>query len=53
MLWECKGGHKWLANSNSIRRGSWCPVCTGKIQFEFKDSIKKFLMEEKYLYENQ
>lgn len=53
MLWECKDGHKWLANSNSIRRGSWCPVCTGKIRFEFKDSIEKFLMEEKYFYENQ
>jgi hypothetical protein len=28
MLWECKDGHRWLANLNNIKgRKSWCPEC--------------------------
>ena len=27
LLWECEKGHQWKANPNSIKRGSWCPVC--------------------------
>ena len=30
LLWQCSKGHKWHANTNSVRRGSWCPVCVGK-----------------------
>ncbi len=25
--WECAEGHRWTANANNIKRGSWCPVC--------------------------
>lgn len=27
LLWECSKGHQWLAIPNSIKRGSWCPIC--------------------------
>jgi hypothetical protein len=27
LLWECSSGHQWLAIPNSIKRGSWCPIC--------------------------
>ena len=30
LLWQCDKGHKWHANTNSIIRGSWCPVCAGR-----------------------
>jgi hypothetical protein len=30
MLWQCKEGHQWKAIPDSIRRGSWCPVCGNK-----------------------
>ena len=30
LLWRCEEGHEWEAIGNSIRRGSWCPVCAGK-----------------------
>ena len=25
--WECSRGHRWKAIPESVRRGSWCPVC--------------------------
>ena len=27
LLWQCSEGHQWEANANSIKRGSWCPIC--------------------------
>ena len=27
LLWECGKGHQWKAVPNSIKRGSWCPIC--------------------------
>jgi hypothetical protein len=30
LTWRCSKGHMWQANSNSIRRGSWCPICARK-----------------------
>jgi|SRR5579862_670395 len=29
LLWECANGHRWSAVPQSIKRGSWCPVCAG------------------------
>ena len=28
LKWECKEGHTWEAIPESIRRGSWCPICS-------------------------
>ena len=28
--WQCQKGHAWLAEPNSIRKGSWCPTCRGR-----------------------
>lgn len=28
--WKCKEGHKWHANWNNVRRGSWCKWCAYK-----------------------
>lgn len=30
LTWLCASGHTWQANANSVRRGSWCPVCGRK-----------------------
>ena len=27
LKWQCKEGHIWDAPFNSIKSGSWCPVC--------------------------
>lgn len=27
--WECKAGHQWLAVPATVRRGMWCPFCSG------------------------
>jgi len=27
LLWECSEGHQWEAIPNTIKSGSWCPVC--------------------------
>lgn len=53
LLWECGAGHRWLANANSIRRGSWCPVCAGKPGLAFVGSIEEFLRAELVIKENQ
>ena len=28
LLWQCKEGHQWKAVQTSVKRGSWCPVCS-------------------------
>lgn len=30
LTWECKKGHRWRAIPNSIKRGSWCPICANE-----------------------
>lgn len=30
LRWHCAHGHEWEAIPNSVRRGSWCPVCARK-----------------------
>ncbi len=30
LTWRCADGHTWQANANSVRQGSWCPICRGK-----------------------
>lgn len=37
MQWQCKEGHQWTALANSIKRGSWCPVCAGTIKLTIKE----------------
>jgi hypothetical protein len=27
LIWRCSKGHEWEAIANSVRRGSWCPIC--------------------------
>ncbi len=27
LSWQCGKGHLWEAIPNSIKRGSWCPIC--------------------------
>jgi len=28
LRWRCKEGHEWKATPNSIKRGSWCRICS-------------------------
>jgi len=28
--WECEKGHIWKATLGTIKRGSWCPICSKK-----------------------
>jgi len=30
LRWKCSEGHEWEAIANSVRRGSWCPTCSGR-----------------------
>ena len=36
LKWRCEEGHEWMATPNSVKRGSWCPICarTSKRQLE-------------------
>lgn len=33
--WECATGHRWHAPYNSIRSGTWCPICARRDISEF------------------
>jgi len=33
LSWKCAEGHEWEAIAGSVRRGSWCPVCSGRPPF--------------------
>lgn len=37
LMWQCRDRHVWKATPNSIRRGSWCPVCAGFGRTTLKD----------------
>lgn len=37
LSWECSKGHKWEATPMSIRRGSWCPYCSGNVKHKIED----------------
>jgi len=28
--WECCKKHRWLATSNNIKKGTWCPYCRNR-----------------------
>lgn len=30
LRWKCATGHEWDATPDSLKRGSWCPVCANK-----------------------
>ena len=30
LIWQCGKGHEWKATYNHIRRGQWCPHCSGR-----------------------
>jgi hypothetical protein len=29
--WQCKDGHEWQASWAHVERGSWCPICSGRV----------------------
>lgn len=41
LFWECSEGHQWRARYDSIKAGTWCPVCARKtrINKKIKDSV--------------
>jgi len=39
LTWQCKKGHTWESTPDSVKGGSWCPVCVGRHQ-DIKDMHK-------------
>nr|MBT6353493.1 hypothetical protein [Pelagibacteraceae bacterium] len=35
--WECAEGHTWEAIPDSVKRGSWCPICSGNIPLTIEE----------------
>ncbi len=40
MRWKCKKGHVWEARPQDIKRGTWCPPCSGNIKLTIKEMQK-------------
>lgn len=32
LLWECSEGHTWYSTPMSVKKGSWCPTCSGVVK---------------------
>jgi len=41
LLWRCGNGHEWFAVPDSIKRGTWCPHCSGS----YGERLCRFIME--------
>lgn len=41
LKWRCGKGHEWMATPNSVKRGSWCPYCSGNVKLTLKE-LKAF-----------
>ena len=37
LLWECEKGHQWEARPSGIKRGAWCPTCSGNTKLTIED----------------
>ena len=44
LKWKCSEGHEWKAPASSVKRGSWCPACSGKQRLTMK-KMKKIAKE--------
>ena len=40
LQWQCKEGHEWEAIPASVKRGHWCPFCSGIIPLSIEDMQK-------------
>lgn len=40
LKWQCKDGHIWETTPASVRYGSWCPKCGGKLKGTIKEMRK-------------
>jgi len=38
LKWQCSEGHTWYAEPNNIKQGTWCPICSRKLQMSRRDS---------------
>ena len=34
MVWECAIGHRWNSSKNNVKKGRWCPKCSGTFGHE-------------------
>ncbi len=39
--WQCKFGHTWKAVPDSVKRGTWCPYCSGRHNLSI-EKIKEY-----------
>ena len=37
LKWRCVKGHDWTATPNSVKKGSWCPHCSGNIKLTLEE----------------
>jgi hypothetical protein len=37
MLWSCEEGHEWSARFDHIKKGHWCPKCSGNEKLTIKE----------------
>ena len=41
LRWRCKKGHEWEATPSNVTRGTWCPVCAGKLAGQARPDARR------------
>jgi len=42
---QCEKGHKFDMTPNSVKRGQWCPKCSGKCPIQAEERLKTVILE--------
>jgi len=45
LKWRCEKRHEWSATPNSVKRGTWCPRCSGNVKLDLEEL--KFLAKKR------
>lgn len=40
LKWQCRKGHTWMAPSNYVVCGNWCPHCAGNVRRTLADMVR-------------
>jgi len=53
LSWSCANGHDWVSTPKEVKKGAWCPYCTGQKLWAPNKTQKEARLDECYLLANQ
>jgi hypothetical protein len=53
LLWQCEKQHTWWAKPYTIKVGSWCPICAGKVSMSIEEVKELISIKDGTLLSNE